>query len=71
YLAINEATAKGTFGYTTWTFWPPKSDVITYDSMDKVLAGNMTPAQFCAELDATFKKEFQQGVVPPIPKGSI
>ncbi|MFL5660318.1 MAG: ABC transporter substrate-binding protein [Ktedonobacteraceae bacterium] len=71
YLAINEATAKGIFGYTTWTFWPPKSDVITYDSMDKVLAGNMTPAQFCAELDATFKKEFQQGVVPPIPKGSI
>lgn len=71
YLAINQATARGVFGYTTWTFWPPKSDVITYDSMDKVLAGDMTPSQFCAELDKTFRQELQQNVVPPIPKGSI
>ncbi len=71
YLAINAATAKGVFGYTTWTFWPPKADVVTYDSMDKVLVGNITPAQFCAELDATFKQEFKQNVVPPTPKGTI
>lgn len=71
YLAINEATTKGVFGYTTWTFWPPKSDVVTYDSMDKVLTGNITPAQFCSTLESTFKPELAQGTVPPIPKGKI
>jgi raffinose/stachyose/melibiose transport system substrate-binding protein len=71
YLSINDATSKGVFGYTTWTFWPPKSDVWTYQGMDKVLTGNITPAQYCAQLDSIFKKELQQGVVPPIPKGSI
>jgi raffinose/stachyose/melibiose transport system substrate-binding protein len=71
YLALNGAALKGNFGYTTWTFWPPKSDVVTYESMDKVLAGDITPAQFCATLEETFKNEFAQGGVPPIPKGHI
>lgn len=71
YLALDQASAQGTFGYTTWTFWPPKSDVIAYDSLDKVLSGDLTPAQFCAQMNDTFKQELAQGVVPPIPKGKI
>lgn len=71
YLALDQASAQGTFGYTTWTFWPPKSDVIAYDSLDKVLSGDLTPAQFCAQMNDTFKQELTQGVVPPIPKGKI
>ncbi len=71
YLALDEATAKGVFGYTTWTFWPPKSDVFVYEGMDKVLTGDLTPAQYCSQLNDIFKQELNQGVVPPIPKGSI
>lgn len=71
YLALNQASAQGTFGYTTWTFWPPKSDVIAYESLDKVLSGDLTPAQFCAQMNQTFQQELAQGVVPPIPKGKI
>lgn len=71
YLALDDAAAKGNFGYTTWTFWPPQTDVFVYEGMDKVLTGSLTPAQYCAQIDSTFKKEFAQGAVPPIPKGQI
>ncbi len=71
YLALDQASSQGTFGYTTWTFWPPRSDVIAYDSLDKVLSGDLTPAQFCAQMNDTFKQELAQGVVPPIPKGQF
>ncbi|GHO87310.1 ABC transporter substrate-binding protein [Dictyobacter formicarum] len=69
YLSINESAQKGSFGYTTWTFWPPKSDTFMYEGMDKVLTGNLKPADFCSQLDDIFKKELAQGVVPPLPKG--
>lgn len=68
YLDIATATATGVFGYTTWTFWPPKSDTYVYTAMDKVLAGNMTPAEFCAGHDAIFKQEIAKGLVPSVPK---
>jgi len=71
YLALYQAASQGNFGYTTWTFWPAKSEVIAYDSLDKVLSGDLTPAQFCAQMNETFQKERAQGVVPPIPKGKI
>ncbi len=68
YLDIATATATGVFGYTTWTFWPPKTDTYVYTAMDKVLAGNMTPAEFCAGHDAIFKQEIAKGLVPSVPK---
>lgn len=66
YLELGEATAKGNYGYTTWTFWPPKSDEFIYSGMDKVLTGNLTPAQYCAQLDQIFQGELKAGTVPPI-----
>ncbi|HEY4385587.1 MAG TPA: extracellular solute-binding protein, partial [Ktedonobacteraceae bacterium] len=71
YLALNNATAQGTFGYTTWTFWPNKTDVFAYEGFDKMLAGDLTPAQYCAQMDKVFKQEMAQGTVPPVPKGKI
>jgi raffinose/stachyose/melibiose transport system substrate-binding protein len=68
YLDLAAATTTGAFGYTTWTFWPPKTDTYVYTSMDQVLAGNMTPAEFCAGHDAIFKQELAKGLVPSIPK---
>jgi raffinose/stachyose/melibiose transport system substrate-binding protein len=68
YLDLASATATGVFGFTTWTFWPPKTDTYIYTNMDKVLVGNMTPAQFCAGHDQVFKEEFAKGLVPALPK---
>lgn len=66
YLQLGAATDQGNFGYTTWTFWPPKSDEYTYTGMDKVLTKSITPAQYCAELDKIFQGELSAGTVPPI-----
>jgi raffinose/stachyose/melibiose transport system substrate-binding protein len=69
YVALNQATTQGVFGYTTWTFWPPKSDVWVYQGMEKVLTGDITPAAYLTQLEQIFKEELAKGVVPPIPKG--
>lgn len=69
--ALNNAASSGNFGYTTWTFWPPKAQWVAYDGMDRVFAGYITPAQFCAEHDETFKQELASGNVPTAPKGKI
>ena len=61
YLKLNAAAARGVFGYSIWTFWPPQSHVILYEGMDKVLTGSLTPAQFCQQLNDAFKTELKQG----------
>src|SRR5215204_4803681 len=66
--ALSQATAKGNFGYTAWTFWPSKSDVYIQEEMQKVLTGDVTPAEFCSGLDDTFTKELKEGAVPKIIK---
>lgn len=66
-LYVDMAAAK-TFGFVTWTFWPPKSDVYVYQEMDKVLTGQRTPAEYCAGLDKVFQEERKAGKVPPVPK---
>lgn len=66
-LYVDMAAAKD-FGYVTWTFWPPKSDVYVYEEMDKVLTGKITPKEYCAGLDEVFAEELEANKVPPIPK---
>jgi raffinose/stachyose/melibiose transport system substrate-binding protein len=66
--ALSQATAKGNFGYTAWTFWPSKSDVYIQEEMQKVLTGDVTPAEFCSGLDDIFTKELKEGAVPKIIK---
>ena len=55
-------------GYTTWTFWPPKSDTYIYESMDKVITGDLSPQAYLQGLDTIFAQELKQGLVPPLPK---
>ena len=55
-------------GYTTWTFWPPKSDTYIYTDMDKVITGNLSPKAYLEGLDKIFAEELKQGLVPPLPK---
>ena len=66
YASLGNATSEGNFGYVTWTFWPPKSDLFVYEGMEEVMTGKITPAQYCKELDNTFKEERAAGEVPPI-----
>jgi len=62
------ATARGDYGYTTWTFWPAKTNVFLWEEFDAVLAAQMTPAEFQAGAQELFEQEMAERMVPPIPK---
>ncbi len=64
---LSEAAGKGQYGYTTWTFWPPKSDAYIYDEIEKVWAGNLTTQQYLEGLQKQFSEELKSGNIPPIP----
>ncbi|MFE7566959.1 ABC transporter substrate-binding protein [Streptomyces sp. NPDC057539] len=64
YVRLGEATD---IGYTTWTFWPPKSETYLYEQMEKVLTGSLSPKDYCAGLDRLFQQELKAGKRPPVP----
>jgi raffinose/stachyose/melibiose transport system substrate-binding protein len=67
-VRLSQATGKGNFGYTAWTFWPSKSDVYIQEDSQKVLTGDITAAEFCEGLDEVFKEDRKEGAVPKIIK---
>jgi len=64
-------TGRGDYGYTTWTFWPAKTEVYLYQGFDEVLAGTLTVEQYLTELQKMFDEEKAAGKVPPIPKRNV
>ena len=54
--AMNAASAGGNYGYTTWTFWPPKSDVYIYEEIEKVWAGDMTVEEYLQGLQPSLRR---------------
>lgn len=73
---IDERTAKlfsaiaaaPEVGYTTWTFFPPKTDTYIIQTWEKVITGDVTPQAYCAQIDKLFTEEFAAGAVPPLPQ---
>jgi raffinose/stachyose/melibiose transport system substrate-binding protein len=66
-VALSEASDAGDYGYTTWTFWPPKSDVYIYEEIERVWAGEITSKEYLEGLREIFDQEFAAGEMPPIP----
>jgi raffinose/stachyose/melibiose transport system substrate-binding protein len=64
---LGQAAAANNYGYTTWTFWPPKSDVYIYEQIEKVWSKEITPKQYLEGLQKQFAEELQAGNIPPIP----
>ena len=64
---LNTAAAAGNYGYTTWTFWPAKSDAFIVDDIEKVWAGKETTEQYLQGLQDTFDAELKAGTVLSIP----
>lgn len=63
-LAVN--SKAGNIGYTTWTFWPPKSDTYIINSFDGIVTGSTTPKAYCEGLQEVFSKELAAKQVPPL-----
>ncbi|MEM7531507.1 MAG: extracellular solute-binding protein [Chloroflexota bacterium] len=66
--ALSAANDAGNYGYTTWTFWPPKSDAYIYEEIEKVWAGDMTAEEYLVGLNDLFQEELAEGAIPPIPE---
>jgi len=64
-------TGRGDYGYTTWTFWPAKTEVYLYQGFDDVLAGTITVEQYLTEVQKQFDAEVKEGKVPPHPKRNV
>jgi raffinose/stachyose/melibiose transport system substrate-binding protein len=67
---VNSAVANGNYGYVTWTWWPAQADVYVYEGLQKVLTGNTSPKDYCAQLDKLFRQGVAAGAVPQIIKRS-
>lgn len=65
---LNAASSSGGYGYTTWTFWPPKSETYIIEEIEKVWGGKMPVADYLKGLQDLFATELAAGDVPPIPK---
>lgn len=67
---MNAASEAGDYGYTTWTFWPPRAETYLIDNIEKVWAGDMTAEEYLAGMQAIFDEERASGSVPPLPARS-
>jgi raffinose/stachyose/melibiose transport system substrate-binding protein len=63
-----ESSNAGNYGYTTWTFWPPKSDEYIYSEIERVWDGQITTMEYLEGLNTLFAEELAAGDIPPIPE---
>jgi raffinose/stachyose/melibiose transport system substrate-binding protein len=62
-----ELASTANYGYTTWTFWPAKTETYINTAINKVLTGQLSPQAYCAGVQSQFQTEFKTGAVPPVP----
>ena len=65
---IAEAAESGNYGYTTWTFFPPRTQVYMYESIEKVWAGDLTVEDYLAETQKIFEDDLANDRIPPMPE---
>ncbi|ROS48867.1 ABC transporter substrate-binding protein [Frigoribacterium sp. PhB24] len=65
-----ELPVATTIGYTTWTFFPQKTETYMINEYEKVLTGSMTAAEFASGMQDIFAGELAAGSVPVAPKPS-
>lgn len=64
---IATAVDSGGYGYTTWTFWPAKTNQYLWEAIEKVWLNQISVEEYLSELDEIFQEELKAGQVPPLP----
>jgi len=64
----SQLAAAKKIGYTTWTFFPQKTETYIILNWEQVLTGKMTAADYCAGIQKSFAEELAAGNVPAAPK---
>ena len=67
YTELTDASNNDRYGYTTWTFWPPDSDIYIYEEIERVWTGEISVMEYLQGLDDIFAEELEAGDIPPIP----
>lgn len=67
YETISKASDAGNYGYLTWTFWGPKSDVYIYEEIEKVWGGEITAEDYLSGLNDIASQELAANETPPLP----
>ncbi|MCU1584581.1 MAG: hypothetical protein JWM49_1137 [Microbacteriaceae bacterium] len=57
-----------TIGYTTWTFFPQKTETYMINEFEKVLTKQLSAKDYCAGIQLRFAKELAAGQVPTAPE---
>ena len=61
-----EATGKGNYGYTTWTFWPADPGVHIWKDMEVVWAGDITVEDYMYDHQKMWDKARKKGQLLPV-----
>jgi len=64
--SFSDVTGQGRFGYTTWTFLPPKTRLYLFEALDDVLANKKTIDAYVNGIQPIFDRETSAiGALPP------
>ena len=61
-----EATGKGNYGYTTWTFWPADPGVHIWKDMEVVWAGDISVEDYMYDHQKMWDKARKKGELLPV-----
>ena len=67
YVSLVEASEQGNFGYTNWSFSPPKTAVYIYEKVEQVVTGDSSPEDFLEGVEQTFQEDLDDGFTPRVP----
>ena len=56
--------SQATFGFATWTFWPPRTNTVIWEQLQRVLDGTVDPEDYMSMVAETFTQELDEGIVP-------
>ncbi len=67
YQVFGEASAAGNYGYTSWSFWPARTNVWLWEQITRVYDDQISVEDYLAGMQKEFEEEFAEGLIPPIP----
>ncbi len=67
YQEFGQASAAGNVGYTSWSFWPARTNVWLWEQIVRVYDDQISVEDYLAGMQSEFEEEFAEGLIPPIP----
>jgi raffinose/stachyose/melibiose transport system substrate-binding protein len=56
----------GQIGYTTWAFWPDRTEQLMINEIEKVWSGQIKVADYLKQVNDQFQQDVKDGRLPPV-----